>query len=417
MSVRKLLIVLVVLLAASLLWVQQRAEAPRPIPRDAPRSAEATVYWEAEDSLPPPEELTPADTATLAALALRDSVPSAPDVARAAALALVPLPVGRGDSGDPVLYVQILLDRARFSPGAIDARWGKNTQSAVEWFQRAEELPETGVVDSLTLERLYDRAGGPEAFVTTIALTEEDLAGPFVQIPADVYRQDDLRCLCYRSPLEAFTERFHALPEILSLLNPAVDFDRLAAGDSLRVPAVAWSPPDSAPEVARIVISDAGHWLHALDADGRVLHHFPTTLGSRYDPSPSGEYHVTRVTEEPWFHYQPRLLAGVDDDLPPTRLPPGPNSPVGLVWIALSKQHYGIHGTSEPATIGYATSSGCVRLTNWDAVFLSRRIRTEIPVEFRDVAAEAAPADTTPPAGAAPPSGTPPGGEPGAGSR
>jgi lipoprotein-anchoring transpeptidase ErfK/SrfK len=174
----------------------------------------------------------------------------------------------------------------------------------------------------------------------------------------------------------------------MGLLNPEADFGSLAAGDSLLVPDVAWSPPDSSAEVARIVISDTGHWLHALDAGGRVLYHFPTTLGSRYNPSPSGEYHVTRIAEEPWFYYQPRLLAGVDDDLPPTRLPPGPNSPVGLVWIALSKEHFGIHGTPEPSTIGYATSSGCVRLANWDAVFLSQHIRAEIPVEFQDVAAE-----------------------------
>jgi lipoprotein-anchoring transpeptidase ErfK/SrfK len=134
--------------------------------------------------------------------------------------------------------------------------------------------------------------------------------------------------------------------------------------------------------VARIRVSKDGFYLHALDESGRILYHFPTTVGAGYDPSPSGDFRVTGVAYDPDFHYQPKLFADVPDTDEDALLPPGPNSPVGLVWMQLSKDNYGIHGTAEPATIGYGTSHGCVRLTNWDALFLANRTARETPVEF-----------------------------------
>jgi hypothetical protein len=136
--------------------------------------------------------------------------------------------------------------------------------------------------------------------------------------------------------------------------------------------------------VARDVVSGRGFFVHALDERGRVLFHFPTTLGSSYDPSPAGELEIVSITPDPWFHYQPRLLSGVNRSKPSTLVPPGPNNPVGGIWIKLSQPHYGIHGTREPATIGYESSSGCVRLTNWDAAFLGARLAPGVRVEFRD---------------------------------
>ena len=141
-------------------------------------------------------------------------------------------------------------------------------------------------------------------------------------------------------------------------------------------------------EIAKVVVSIDGFYVHALDADGRLLHHFPATLGSRYQPSPGGEFRVTSVTFDPWFHYQPTLFHEVPDEKPEANLAPGPNSPVGVVWIALSKPHYGIHGTSSPDTIGYASSHGCVRLTNWDAREVGNRISPGVKVEFVDTQRE-----------------------------
>ncbi|HET6341407.1 MAG TPA: peptidoglycan-binding protein [Gemmatimonadota bacterium] len=316
------------------------------------------------------------------------------------------LPVFGDAEGPSVLYVQILLDRARFSPGVLDGKWGKNTEKAVAWFQDREGLPPTGIVDSVTLARLRARAGSPTTLLGTRVLTADDLAGPFVAIPTDVYRWQDLDCMCYESAAEKLGERYHSTPALLSELNGGRALDSLAPGDTLVVPNLREEPvaaavdsagPAEGPRVARVVVSGRGFFVHALDEGGRVLFHFPTTLGSSYDPSPAGELEIVSITPDPWFHYQPRLLSGVDRSKPSTLVPPGPNNPVGGIWIKLSQPHYGIHGTREPATIGYETSSGCVRLTNWDAAFLGARVAPGVRVEFRDTRVDPASEGAPPP--------------------
>jgi lipoprotein-anchoring transpeptidase ErfK/SrfK len=311
----------------------------------------------------------------------------------------VRLPLGGQVSGPSVLYAQILLDRSPFSPGVIDGRWGKNTEKAVFWLQQQQGLPATGQIDSATFHALAGLAGSPDRYLTTVALTAEDVAGPFEPVPEDVYRQAEGSCLCYESLAEKLAERFHVTEEVLAQLNRGVQIAGLTAGDSLKVPNLQQSgmaertAGDSAGtgtggtggKIARLVISDQGHYLHAVDSAGRILRHFPTTLGSSFAPSPTGELTVTRITRNPWFHWQPKLLEGVPDHKKPARLPPGPNSPVGVVWIALSEPHFGIHGTNHPASIGYTTSSGCVRLTNWDASMLAGMIGKGTRVEFRDL--------------------------------
>jgi lipoprotein-anchoring transpeptidase ErfK/SrfK len=334
--------------------------------------------------------------------------------ARAAAPPAIHLPLGGRVEGPSVLYLQVLLDHARFSPGVIDGKWGQNTEKAVYWLQRREELPATGIVDSLTYRRIVELAGHPDRYVNRHVLAAEDVAGPFVEIPEGVYQQADLECLCYSSLGEKLAERFHSTEELLARLNPEATLDSLAAGDTLLAPAVVsdtlaaadTTASDTLPQIARLVVSDRGEYLHALDADGRIVYHFPSTLGSRYDPSPEGSLTVTRIALQPWFHYQPELLGGADPSSQPTQLPPGPNNPVGLVWMQLSEEHYGIHGTSDPGSIGYTTSSGCIRLTNWDALLLAGRIEPGVPVEFRD----AARVEGEEPAGGEPSTGNPTGG-------
>jgi lipoprotein-anchoring transpeptidase ErfK/SrfK len=297
------------------------------------------------------------------------------------------LPLHGDVSGPSVLRVQVLLDRALFSPGVIDGRWGSNTEKAVYWLQEREGLTATGRVDERTWQRLQQLAGQPHHLVYEHDLTQDDVAGPFVDLPDEYYDRRDMDCQCYESLAEKLAERFHTTEALLQQLNPDVDLNTIRAGRSLKVPAIMERrrAPARPGAVVRIVISDGGRHLHALDANGRILYHFPATLGSAYSPSPTGSYRITAIAEDPTWHYQPKLLEGVDDDEPDAVLPPGPNNAVGVVWMQLSQPHYGIHGTSAPETIGYATSNGCVRLTNWDAAFLAGRVEAGTPVEFRDV--------------------------------
>jgi lipoprotein-anchoring transpeptidase ErfK/SrfK len=301
------------------------------------------------------------------------------------------LPIHGDVAGASVAKVQILLDQVGFSPGVIDGRWGKNTEKAVYWFQKAGGLGATGKVDRATLDALQGEGGGRQ--VTAHSLTEADVGGPFQELPEDVYARAEQPCLCYESRREKLGEVFHTTPELLEQLNPEVDLDGVTAGQTLQVPAVQPFHLEDMPEgqysgggeVARIVISDGGHYVHALDQAGNILYHFPSTLGADYAPSPDGQFSVEAITFEPTWHYQPELLSRVDPSREDAVLPAGPNNAVGVVWMQLSKDHYGIHGTSAPSTIGYATSHGCVRLTNWDAAFLGQRIPPGVPVEFTDV--------------------------------
>jgi lipoprotein-anchoring transpeptidase ErfK/SrfK len=292
-------------------------------------------------------------------------------------------PVGPGLRGPSVLRVQVLLDRVLFSPGMIDGSWGKNTSVAVYWFQAREGLVPTGVVDSATFARLHLLAGRPQEYVVRRALTAADVRGPFITLPSSIYAQAQLNCTCYESLAEKLTELFHVKMELLRQLNPRVALNSLKAGDSINVPNVrdADAPPRGVVET--LVVSGADHYLQALDASGRVLYQFPTTVGSTYDPSPEGSFHVLGITENPWWHYQPSIIKGRNPNAPNAHVPPGPNNSVGRVWMTLSAPHYGIHGTKSPETIGYAVSAGCVRLANWDALYLARRITRGTPVVFR----------------------------------
>lgn len=295
------------------------------------------------------------------------------------------LPLHGDVAGPSVLRVQVLLDRVLFSPGIIDGRWGKNTEKAVYWFQEREGLPATGRVDQATFARLGEATGRPAQIVRTHTLAAEEVEGPFASIPDDIYEKAERDCMCYESLAEKLGELFHTSPELLEKLNPGVDLNGLSAGDRLEVPAIRDPQAARSLTAERIVVSDGGFYLHALDADGRILFHFPTTLGSQYSPSPSGDYRVTAIAHDPTWHYQPALLEGIPDHEETAIIPAGPNNAVGVVWMALSKPHYGIHGTNAPETIGYTTSNGCIRLTNWDAEFLANRIEAGVPVEFRDV--------------------------------
>lgn len=292
----------------------------------------------------------------------------------------VAVPITGDLTGPSVLKTQVYLDRAGFSVGVLDGRWGRNSAIATWWYQRERGLEPTGAVDDKTFRMLATNAAGTEAVVQH-ALTEDDVKGTFQPIPEDVYDQEKLDCLCYESKKEKLAEKFHTTIEFLDQLNPSAQFN---AGESIWVPNVRPAVTEDRPDIAKIVISIAGNTFNAYDAAGNIVLHAPTTLGSKYDPSPNEATEVKAIAFNPHFHYQPKLFAEVPDSNPEAHLKPGPNSPVGVVWMALSKPHFGIHGTKDPDSIGYASSHGCVRLTNWDANEVGHRVKPGVPVEFVD---------------------------------
>ncbi len=285
----------------------------------------------------------------------------------------------------PTLRGQILLDRLGFSPGEIDGRSGSNLRRAVEAYQRAHQLATSGTLDDATMMSL-DQSAGAGPVLVAYQIIESDLAGPFApSIPADLVEQSKLPSLDYRTPLEALAERFHCSPSLLMQLNPEATFAQ--AGEQILVPDVtSAAPADPAAANAgaglTIVVRKATSALTVEDANGHVVFHAPVTTGSEHDPLPIGTWKVTGVRRMPEFFYNPALFWDADRSHSKARLAPGPNNPVGVVWIDLSKPHYGIHGTPEPSRIGHVQSHGCVRLTNWDAQRVAQWARPGMKVVF-----------------------------------
>lgn len=273
-----------------------------------------------------------------------------------------------------LLRTQILLDRAYFSPGEIDGAGGDNTTRALAGFQAQHHLQATGRLDAATWAALVKSDARPAVGPYTIAAGDEK--GPFIrQIPHGLDKQAALPCLCYTSPLEELGEKFHASPRLLQMLNPGKDFSR--AGEQIIVPIVHDGPPAKA--VARVTVSKSGHVVRAFDDTGKLVAQYPATMGSVHDPLPIGHWKITGVDKHPVFHYNPDLFWDAKPDDTKATLPKGPNNPVGVVWMNLSKPHYGIHGTPEPSKIGKTQSHGCIRLTNWDAWNLSQMVRPGTP--------------------------------------
>ena len=286
---------------------------------------------------------------------------------------------------DDVLALQVMLDRAGFSPGEIDGRAGSNLRRALSAFQQAHDLRVTGRPDEETRARLTERAGSQPPLIS-YEITDADVAGPFTPaIPADLVEQSKLERLGYTSTLEALAEKYHSSQQLLRRLNPDATFDR--AGERLMVPNVAVADPLApAPgerPAALIAVTKATNALTVEDQDGRVIFFAPATTGSQHDPLPVGEWKVTGVQRMPPFHYNPQLFWDANPKHSKARLAPGPNNPVGVLWIDITKEHYGIHGTPEPSRIGHVQSHGCVRLTNWDVQRVAQWARTGTRVVFR----------------------------------
>jgi lipoprotein-anchoring transpeptidase ErfK/SrfK len=292
--------------------------------------------------------------------------------------------VGPKSKGPAVLRAQILLDRAGFSPGEIDSVYGQNLRGAIRGFQAAHQIPVTEELGPETWS-LLNADTAPDLVPYTI--TREDVAGPFQQIPNDMMKKSKLRALGYQSTLEMLAERFHVSPKVLLNLNKGKAFDR--AGAEIVVPNVAnaATPAGSAGPVrkaASVLIRKGDMTVSALDESGAVLAQFPASAGSQHDPLPIGKWKINGVAKEPPFHYNPKLFWDADPKHSKAKIAPGPNNPVGVVWIDLSKPHYGIHGTPEPSLVGHRQSHGCIRLTNWDAMRLAAMVGPGMAVSITE---------------------------------
>lgn len=325
-------------------------------------------------------------------------------LAGAVALALPVVAQAQGQSLAPidrnVLHVQVILDHLGFGPGVLDGRGGQSLEAALKGFQEAKGLPRTGKPDTKTLQALYPfRQWRP---TRVVALTDAMIAGPFVNpLPKDYELQAKLPTIGYRNKMEKLAEQFHTTQGVLLALNSRET--SLAVGSRIVVPDVLpkntnydqsltpeWrgtlaglSVDAAQPKADHIVVDKSDGVLRVLDAQDRLIAQFSATMGSSHDPLPLGTWKIYGADYNPKFRYNPALFWDSKKDAKGALLPAGPNGPVGVVWMDLSKEHYGIHGTPNPETIGRAESHGCVRLTNWDAARVAMMIHPGIKVIFQ----------------------------------
>jgi lipoprotein-anchoring transpeptidase ErfK/SrfK len=300
-----------------------------------------------------------------------------------------------------VLGAQVLLDRLGFGPGVIDGSAGASFAKALSGYQEANGLPVTGKLDPATVKSFAPFRAMPT--VIDIKLNDQILEGPFVgPIPEKEADQAKLRSLGYSDAMEKLAERYHTSEATLIALNSPQT--RVTAGAVIKVPNVippkqdfpesvnaAWRKTlwtlnvgSEQPQAAKIVVDKSDGVLRVLDAADKLVAQFPATMGSEHDPLPIGTWKITAEAHNPPFHYNPELFWDADAKDEKATLPPGPNGPVGVVWLDLDKEHYGIHGTPRPETIGKTESHGCIRLTNWDAARLAMMVKPGTPALFQE---------------------------------
>jgi lipoprotein-anchoring transpeptidase ErfK/SrfK len=286
---------------------------------------------------------------------------------------------GKSKGGvDPALVkAQVLLDRARFSPGEIDGKLGENVKKAIKAFAAEYDLQANGELNEEVWQKLISTSEEP--VLKEYVISEDDVKGPFLKkLPAKMEDMKDLPRVSYTSAREKIAEKFHMSEELLARLNPGRKFE--TAGEPIFVANVT---TEGLPrKVARIEIDKSAQTLRAFDRDDKLVAFYPITAGSAEKPAPDGRLKVTGVSKNPTYRYNPAYaFKGVKTDEPFT-IKPGPNNPVGLVWIGLSGEGYGIHGTGDPSKVSKTESHGCIRMTNWDVLELAPAVSKGTPVDF-----------------------------------
>ncbi|MEM7014406.1 MAG: L,D-transpeptidase family protein [Verrucomicrobiota bacterium] len=309
---------------------------------------------------------------TLPSDATAESAPTKPPIPKA------PEPI------EDVLQLQIFLDGKLFGPGKVDGRPGEFTTKALNRYQSAHGLPETDLdnhnLDLSSVTSLY----------TKYTIRSEDLE--FVgDVPSKPPAQSKKKYLPYRSLLEFLTERFHTSPALLEYLNEPMDMDSLEPGDVVKVTNVEpfkiedLEPIPSLPEKPEfqnhvIKIDTVEKLLSVHDEEDKMLLSLPITAGSGYLATPPGTWRIVGIAQMPTFRWDESVLEYGVRSNNAYHLPIGPNNPVGVMWIGLSKPGIGIHGTNHPQTIGRSSSHGCMRTANWDVVRLVNHITKDMTV-------------------------------------
>jgi lipoprotein-anchoring transpeptidase ErfK/SrfK len=344
-----------------------------------PYSEPAPRGWDDDVTTASIPDIAPNDTSPLDGLP-QDMPYGGPDLPppadNAPARTVTPeIPVKSNLSRLEITALQVFLDREGISPGVIDGKMGQNVNKAiVAWEQMTGETLDPNNADDI-LERL--RLSGGLA-IKNYTITAGDAAGPFVaSIPDDYAHKAQLPAMSYTSTAEMLAERFHMDEAYLRELNPGVDFS--IPGTTIKV---VEPGPIKKGNVTRIVANKGLKQVFAYGEDGSLIAAYPASIGSADTPSPSGTVTIERIALNPGYTYNPKINFQQGNNTQILQIPPGPNGPVGTVWLALSKPTYGIHGTPEPSKIGRTQSHGCIRLTNWDATELAKMVKAGVTVEF-----------------------------------
>jgi lipoprotein-anchoring transpeptidase ErfK/SrfK len=332
----------------------------------APASATvATQNYPAPDVHPAPLEDIP--------LIVESISPVAPAVDKADWSAQPVTPQAKKNA---LLRAEVLLARAHFSPGVIDGQDGGNLQNAIGSFERAHNLPVDGKMNEQVWAAL---AKDTRPALTDYVITADDVKGPFLaKIPTDMTELAKLDSVGFTSPREALAERFHMDENLLTSLNPGVDFSQ--AGTKIVVAAL--GPDKLKAPVTRVEVDKTKRQIRAYGAGEVLLAVYPATVGSTERPAPEGEWAVRTVAPNPTYTYDPSRLTFGKTEQGKLTIKPGPNNPVGSTWIDLTKDTYGIHGTPDPRLVGKTASHGCVRMTNWDVRQLGQAVKKGTVVAF-----------------------------------
>ena len=313
--------------------------------------------------------MSPVAAAELNASAINAAEPSAKAISDSK-----PTPLG--------VRLQVLLDRSHFSPGEIDGKFGENARKALRAFAEAQQLPGSSAVS----EDVWKKLQVDERPVTTnYTIADKDVSGPFLQkLPSKMEDMQDIPALSYTSPREELAEKFHMSEDLLAALNPGQRFDH--AGDSIVVVDTSGEQTAKPAKAARVEVDKVRQTVKLFDKSNALIGFYPATVGSQEKPSPTGTLKVTEIDPNPNYRYNPDYhFKGVRSRKAFT-IKPGPNNPVGSMWINLSAESYGIHGTPSPSKVSKAESHGCVRLTNWDAERVAQRVAKGTPVSFMEAA-------------------------------